>query len=103
MKEKVYEFLSTIPKGKVTTYGQIAAYLGNRRLARAVGNILHRNPDPARYPCHRVVNSRGRVSEQFAFGGAAAQRALLEQEGIVFRPDGCIELKQYVFEVLDDD
>lgn len=99
MKEKVYAFLSTIPEGKVTTYGQIAAYLGNQHLARAVGNILHRNPDPARYPCHRVVNSRGRVAEQYAFGGAAAQKALLEQEGIVFRSDGSIDLKQYAFEI----
>ena len=45
MKEKVYEFLRTIPKGKVVTYGQIAEYLGNKKLARVVGNILHNNPD----------------------------------------------------------
>ena len=50
MKEKVYAYLKTIPKGKVTTYGQIAQYLGNKHLARTVGNILHDNPDPSQYP-----------------------------------------------------
>ena len=91
----MYAFLLTIPKGKVTTYGQIAAFLGNRNLARAVGNILHRNPDPSRFPCHRVVNGKGRVAGSFAFGGDQAQRRLLEQEGIVFEPDGSIDLKKY--------
>lgn len=45
LKEKVYHFLTTIPKGKVVTYSQIAEHLGNKRLARVVGNILHNNPD----------------------------------------------------------
>ncbi len=95
MKERVYEFLKTVPRGKVTTYGQIAVFLGNRNLARAVGNMLHSNPDPAHIPCHRVVNSRGQVAANFAFGGAVAQRALLEKEGIVFEANGCIDLKKY--------
>lgn len=99
MKEKVYEFLKTIPAGKVTTYGQIAAHLGNKNLARAVGNMLHQNPDPANIPCHRVVSGKGRVAENFAFGGAAAQRMLLEQEGIAFESDGSINLKKYSLEV----
>lgn len=72
MKEQVYEFLKTIPSGKVTTYGRIAAWLGNKHYARTVGNILHDNPDPSQFPCHRVVNSKGRVAEHYAFGGGAA-------------------------------
>ena len=95
MKEKVYAYLKTIPKGKVTTYGHIAVHLGNKNLARAVGNILHNNPDPAQFPCHRVVSSKGAVAENYAFGGAAAQRKRLEDEGIVFAPDGSIDLKKY--------
>ena len=79
----------------MTTYGRIAAGLGNKYLARAVGNILHQNPDPAHIPCHRVVNSRGRPAAHFAFGGEAAQRRLLEQEGIVFEADGSIDLEKY--------
>lgn len=82
MKQQVYDFLLTIPRGKVVTYGQIAEHLGNRKLARAVGNILHRNPDEARYPCYKVVNSRGMLSSSFAFGGIAGQKAKLEADGI---------------------
>lgn len=95
MKEKVYAYLKTIPKGKVATYGQIAQHLGNKYFARTVGNILHDNPDPSQYPCHRVVNSKGKVAENYAFGGASAQRKRLEDEGIVFEPKGNIDLKKY--------
>ena len=95
MKEQVYEFVKQIPAGRVATYGQIAERLGNKGLSRAVGNALHRNPDPSKIPCHRVVNAKGEVSESFAFGGAAAQRQLLEQEGIVFEANGKIDLKKY--------
>lgn len=87
----------------MATYGQIASVLGNRNLARVVGNILHSNPDPQRFPCHRVVNSKGQVAEHFAFGGAVAQRALLESEGIVFECDGSIDLQKYGIQVKSDD
>ena len=68
MKEKVFDFLLTIPKGKVVTYGQIAEYFGNKKLARAVGNILHKNPDETKYPCYKVVDSKGNLSVHFAVG-----------------------------------
>lgn len=87
--------METIPKGKVTTYGRIAERLGNRKLSRAVGNALHNNHDPTRYPCHRVVSSQGKVAEGYAFGGAAAQRARLEAEGIHFEENGTVDLKKY--------
>lgn len=83
MKEKVYEFLKTIPYGKVVTYGQIAQYLGDKHLARMVGNILHNNPDEFAYPCYKVVNSKGCLSEHFAFGGIEKQKEKLEKEKIV--------------------
>lgn len=95
MKERVYAYLKTIPKGKVVTYGQIARHLGNKYLARMVGNILHNNPDPTQYPCHRVVNSKGGVAEHYAFGGVAAQRKRLESEGVVFEDNGRIDLRKY--------
>jgi methylated-DNA-protein-cysteine methyltransferase-like protein len=95
MKEHVYALLQTIPEGRVTTYGQLAAWLGNPHYARAVGNILHDNPDPSRYPCHRVVNSRGCVAEGYAFGGPEAQRKRLEAEGVVFGGNGRIDLQKY--------
>ena len=95
MKEKVYAYLKTIPAGKVTTYGRIAEYLGNKHYAQTVGNILHDNPDPTQYPCHRVVNSKGKVAQHYAFGGADAQRLRLEKEGIVFEANGTVNLKKY--------
>lgn len=95
MKEAVYEFLKTIPEGKVVTYGQIGEYLGSKYLARTVGNILHNNPDPGSIPCHRVVNSKGQVAAHYAFGGARAQREKLEREGVVFEANGRIDLKKY--------
>lgn len=83
MKEKVYEFLRTIPKGKVVTYGQIAAYLGNKKLARVIGNILHNNPDEDKYPCYKVVDGNGNLSKHFAFGGIEKQKERLERDGII--------------------
>lgn len=97
MKEKVYALVCAVPKGKVTTYGQIAEALGNKNLARAVGNALHQNPDPASIPCHRVVSSKGRLATHYAFGGAEAQRSRLEAEGITFRTDGTVDLLKYGF------
>ena len=54
MKQRVYDFLLTIPRGKVVTYGQIGELLGNKGLARAIGGILHKNPDGDRYPCYNT-------------------------------------------------
>ncbi len=94
MKEKVYEFLKTIPKGKVVTYGQIAEYLGNKKLARVVGNILHNNPDEFRYPCYKVVDNKGNLSKHFAFGGIEKQQEKLEKEGIIV--NNCkVDLEKY--------
>lgn len=83
MEKQVYEFLRTIPKGKVVTYGQIAEYLGNKKLARTVGNILHKNPDGDKYPCYKVVNSKGYLSKNYSFGGINKQKEKLEADGIL--------------------
>ena len=92
MKEQVYEFVKSIPRGKVATYGQIALHLGNRNFARAVGNILHGNPDPEHIPCHRVVNAQGQLSRSYAFGCIDAQRRLLVSEGVVFKNEQVVDL-----------
>ena len=92
MKENVHEFVKNIPRGKVATYGQIALQLGTRNVARAVGNILHNNPDPEHIPCHRVVNSKGQLSRSYAFGGIEAQRRLLVSEGVVFKNEQVVDL-----------
>ena len=93
--EKIYEVVKSIPEGKVATYGQVALLAGNPRWARVVGYALHVNPEPGTIPCHRVVNREGRVAPGFAFGGEGVQRQLLESEGIVFEPNGRIDLEKY--------
>ena len=93
--EKIYDVVKSIPKGKVVTYGQVAFMAGNPRWARVVGYALHVNPDPSAIPCHRVVNRDGRLAPSYAFGGDRVQRKLLEEEGIVFEPDGKVDLDKY--------
>ena len=65
--EKIYAAVMTIPCGKVATYAQVAAMVGNPRLCRVVGNALHINPYFGEVPCHRVVSAQGRLSGEFAF------------------------------------
>lgn len=82
MKEEVYEYLTRIEKGKVVTYGDIAVYLGDKKLARVVGNILHKNEDGDKYPCYKVVNAKGQLSSNYKFGGIDEQKKRLESDGI---------------------
>ena len=84
-----------IPKGKVATYGQVATIAGNPRWARVVGYALHNNPAPGVIPCHRVVNREGKTADSFVFGGGDVQKQMLIDEGVVFRNDGTIDLKEY--------
>ena len=86
--------MKTIPKGKVVTYAQIADYIGNRKLARVVGNILHNNPNEDEYPCYKVVDSKGNLSKKFAFGGIEKQKEKLEKDGIVV-VNYKVDLSQY--------
>ena len=92
--KRIYEVVKKIPKGKVATYGQIAELAGDKRMARAVGNALHKNPDPDNIPCFRVVNARGELAGEFAFGGAGEQAKLLEADGIEVT-DGRVNLEKY--------
>jgi len=89
----VYASIADIPRGRVATYGAIA-HLAGLRSPRHVGYLLHHNPDPARYPCHRVVNATGCVAASYAFGGASAQREKLEKEGVTFTNDR-VDLARY--------
>ena len=76
------------------TYAQIAELAGDRKMARAVGNALHKNPEPGVIPCHRVVNANGECSGSFAFGGAGAQEKLLRNEGVKVE-GGKVDLQKY--------
>ncbi len=92
--KRIYEAVKRIPKGRVATYGQVAELAGDKNMARAVGNALHRNPDPENIPCYRVVNAKGELAGAFAFGGEDVQAKLLEADGIPVI-DGKVDLEQY--------
>ena len=94
--ERIYEAVKKIPKGFVATYGQVAELAGNPKMARAVGNALHKNPDPDNIPCYRVVNSKRELAGAFAFGGAEVPANLLRAHGIEVK-DGKVALNRYGF------
>lgn len=96
--QRVYEILRNVPRGKVTTYGDIARLLGSPRSARQVGWALHANPQPFVNPCHRVVFKDGSLSPAFAFGGADVQAILLEDEGVRVE-NGKVDMSIYRWEV----
>ena len=92
--KRIYEAVKKIPYGTVATYAQVASLAGNPKMSRAVGNALHKNPDPENIPCYRVVNSKGELAGEFAFGGPNVQAKLLEAEGIEVI-DGHVDLKKF--------
>jgi O-6-methylguanine DNA methyltransferase len=79
-RARIYRAVACIPRGRVSTYGAIAIATGTH--PRTVGQALHKNPDPSKIPCHRVLNAKGYISDSFAFGGAQGQEKLLNQEGV---------------------
>ena len=91
---RIYEAVKKIPYGRVATYSQVAEIAGDRKMARAVGNALHKNPDPDNIPCFRVVNAKGELAGEFAFGGPGAQAKKLEAEGIIVS-DGRVDLSRF--------
>ena len=96
-KQKVYQIVGQIPKGKVMTYGRVAKMAGVGS-ARPVGNWLHRHNQPITIvPCHRVVNAQGKLAKNFgAKGGIKTQVTRLRKEGVKimnFR----VELKKYLW------
>lgn len=92
--DKIYDQVRRIPKGKVATYGQIAALAGIPRQARRIGYALSALKDDS-VPWHRVVNAKGEISARADSGYENYQRMLLEQEGVVFDLNGRISLEQY--------
>ena len=93
----IYEVLSVveeIPPGKVATYGQIARLIGREKNSRLIGKILSASQQYGQYPCHRVVNHAGRTAP-----GWTEQPALLQCEGVQFKRNKCVDLKEYQWEV----
>ena len=88
-----YEILSVveeIPEGNVAAYGQIARLIGREKNSRLVARVLSHSEYYGEFPCHRVVNHMGRTAP-----GWRAQRFLLEEEGVEFKENGCVDMKKY--------
>ena len=92
--DKVLKIVRRIPRGKLLSYGQVAAMAGSPRAARIVGGILFRLGPDSKIPWQRVVNSQGGIST-FRVGSGERQVALLKTEGIRFQASGKINLKLY--------
>ena len=92
--DRVYAAVRTVPEGCVTTYGDVAAALGNPRMARQVGWALSRLPADTDVPWQRVINRLGAVSFRGEVGRAGEQRAMLEAEGVGFDADDRCELQE---------
>jgi methylated-DNA-protein-cysteine methyltransferase-like protein len=92
--DRVRRAIKRVPKGRVATYGQIAAICGNPRGARQVVRALHASSEKHQLPWHRIINGKGKIGLPPG-GGYEVQRALLEQEGVIFRPNDTIDLARY--------
>ena len=94
-EDLIYEILSVveeIPEGRVASYGQIAKMIGRDKNARLVGKVLSMAEYYGDYPCHRVVNSVGRLAPHFI-----EQKQLLLDEGVQFKDNGCVDMKKYQY------
>lgn len=91
--QKIYALAKRIPPGRVATYGQLALLAGSPRASRIAGGAMAVCRDPE-VPCHRVVDRRGGTKAAFDDYAPGTQRALLEAEGVIFRPDGTVDLER---------
>jgi len=94
-QQDVWKLISKIPKGKVTTYKELARAL-NTKAYRAVGSAVGKNPYAPIVPCHRVINSSGLIGNYSADGGVKKKIELLQSEGVKIK-DNKIDLKKYIY------
>jgi methylated-DNA-protein-cysteine methyltransferase-like protein len=96
-RKRVFQLVRRIPSGRVMTYGQIAAILGEGYTPRTVGFVMHSSGDED-VPWHRVINSQGACSTMKIVLPANRQQGMLEQEGVKFDASGRCDLRQYLWE-----
>lgn len=90
----IYRVVRRIPRGRVATYGQVAALAGIAGHARQVGYALHALPEGTVVPWHRVVNASGGISARAIRGGELVQQVLLEREGVLLDSRGRVPLER---------
>ncbi|MEW5936859.1 MAG: MGMT family protein, partial [Candidatus Thermoplasmatota archaeon] len=99
IEDEVYRLTAQIPRGLVSTYGAIAATLGDAIAARAVGRMMASNPHPITVPCHRVVMSDGSLGGYT--GGIERKRHLLREEGVPVDGEKVIDFQRRLFTAFD--
>jgi len=95
LDKKIYKKLLEVPKGKITTYGELAKAVGLKNGQRAVGKIMNKNPYPVIIPCHRVVKSDGKVGG-YAYG-EEIKSDMLTREGIEIRNGKILDLENRIY------
>jgi len=94
-ENKILALVKKIPKGKISTYKIIAIKLGNKNLARAIGNALSKNPHLFKIPCHRIVKSNGELGGYKL--GLAKKKKILQDEGIKVKGNKIVNFKSYIY------
>jgi methylated-DNA-protein-cysteine methyltransferase-like protein len=97
INHRIWQVVAAIPKGKVTTYGDVAQKAGMPRAARRVGMALRGLPADTRIPWHRVVNAQGRISLPQGSASGRTQKERLTAEGVTLRKNGSIDLRHYAW------
>lgn len=95
---KVYQVARQIPRGRVTSYGAIARYLGAARSARMVGWAMNNAGGMEDIPAHRVVNRKGLLTGKFHFDGSNLMQQLLENEGIKVEDNQVVDFEKYFWD-----
>lgn len=96
--EKIYAIVREIPEGRVSTYGLIAKYIGEKFSARVVGYAMKHAHNREDVPAHRVVNRNGQLTGKHHFNPSTLMQQLLENEGIVIIDDKVVNFKEIVWD-----
>lgn len=99
---RILAAIRRIPRGKVSTYGNVAQVAGLPRRARLVGTVLRQTPASVSLPWYRVINAGGRISLPAGSDSYARQRRKLEAEGVIFRGDR-VDLRRYGWPARDEE
>jgi len=95
LEQKIYKKLLEVPKGQITTYGELAKAVGLKNGQRIIGKIMNKNPYPVIVPCHRVVMSTGKIGG-YAYGERIKTK-LLNDEGIQIKNGKIIDLENRIY------
>ena len=95
LDKEIYKKLLEVPKGKITTYGELAKAVGLKNGQRAVGKIMNKNPYPVIIPCHRVVKSDGKIGG-YAYG-EEIKSDMLTREGIIIKNGKILDLENKIY------